>query len=143
MQITLGTYNGKKIRWSLIRNGREKSLYLCDELLKRCHFGESNDYMRSEVRNVCLDIFEQCFTDEEKKRLYIHPEIGDPVFLLRKKEYIEYRNVVKKCDKRWWLRSPGNHPNCSSGVDFCGGVYSFGVFYAFLCIRPAILVNRT
>ena len=134
---------GKQISWSLIGTIYGNNLYLCDEIVKICKFGETVEYESSIVRNVCDEIFYQCFCEDERDALAFHPELGYAVFVLSKQEYEKRRRKIKEIKSPWWLRSCSIFPFKNEiyyvdGID----VYWIGMIYGVLGVRPAILLKK-
>lgn len=48
----------------------------------------------------------------------------------------------RACGSWWWLRSPGNNPNCAAFVSASGYVFALGdfVYYNFGGVRPALQI---
>ena len=64
---------------------------------------------------------------------------NDPIFLLSKEEYEEYKDKIPKINCCWWLKSPGYSPKRSACVNY-GGVGDFGydICDQFTGVRPAL-----
>ena len=142
-QLQLGRPIVKSFTWSKIGEIDGNDLYLCDTALTDGRFGESHDYMSSAVRKKCLEIYNECFSDDERALLVKHPKLGDPVFLLGKDEYIEHRYAIKPMGSYWWLRSPGGSPDVAAFVGVYEGVYDSSVDSDILGLRPAIILKTT
>lgn len=80
------------------------------------------------------------FSDEEKAHICNHQELDDPIFLLSSKEYLMYKDAVKKFRSPWWLRSQSKQPLKVETVDDTD-VVDYGVSRGIPVIRPAILLK--
>ena len=146
-QLCIGKPIVKPLTWSIIGKIGENSLYLCDSIIDNSCFGETNDYMLSEVRKRCLSFYES-LTDEERACLVNHPEIGDPVFLLSVEEYKEHKEYITPTREPWHLRSQDDESRYRtlhvgySGRVWQGLVWQGLVYEEPIGIRPAILVKE-
>lgn len=136
---------GKKvITWSKIGDLNGKNLYLCDTILGYSKFGEKQEYAISIVRDMCRDLYTECFSEEERKGMIPHPEIQDSVFLLSDVEYIKYSDAIQPVKSRWWLRSPSClAADFASYVDNPDGLYYARVSTRTFGLRPAIILKRS
>lgn len=134
---------GKKvITWSRIGEVDGNDLLLCDTVFDSLEFGKTNEYESSTVRKRCRELYNECFSEEERNCLVEHPIIGDHVFLLSKEEYLKHKYVINTVRWSWWLRSPGSYPNSAAYVYVDGGVSNDYVSYGYLVLRPAIILRK-
>lgn len=134
---------GKYISWSLIGTIDGNNLYLCDEILKICNFGTTTDYNTSIVRNACLEIRNQYFSEDKREAIAIHPELGHDVFVLSRQEYEKRRRKIKEIKSPWWLRSSCIRPY-QNYIHYVDGlnIHSINLNYGILGVRPAIILKK-
>lgn len=67
----------------------------------------------------------------------------DELFLLSKKEYKKYENVIPKCRVTWWLRSPGFDVEHTLYIKHSNAIIAYGMNVRNECIgvRPALKIN--
>ena len=67
----------------------------------------------------------------------------DKIFLLSKKEYKKYENVIPRCKTSWWLRSPGFDDEYTIYVNRSDAIIGYGVNVRseYLGIRPALKID--
>lgn len=66
----------------------------------------------------------------------------DVIFLLSEHEYMKYRESIPKLNVNWWLRSPGYIPGSVAFVVGDGSLSYDRVNYAYICIRPALYLDK-
>ena len=67
----------------------------------------------------------------------------DKLFLLSKKEYRKYENVIPECRISWWLRSPGFDTEHTVYVNHSNAIIGYGMNVCSEClgVRPALKIN--
>lgn len=67
----------------------------------------------------------------------------DKLFLLSKKEYKKYENVIPKCKTSWWLRSPGLDDEHTVYINHSNAIIGYGVNVRSEClgVRPALKID--
>ena len=163
--ITLGTWDGKPIKWMVI-NETEKTMFLFSvyvlnyETIKFDNSNSHNKWIKSDVRKYLSEKFSTMFNQEEIK-LIINcclPDCDnskDNIFLLSVEEARKYltENERKTVNQSgwYWLRSPSPLKNNTVAYVWDNGIINDnnvkGCYAESGCngscgIRPAIMIRK-
>lgn len=111
--IEFGHYNGKPIKWKILRKNNGYVYMISVEELCRKYFHnnnnrESNNWVKSDLRKwLNGEFFESAFTQNEKEKICM---VGlDKVTLLTKEEAESLMSKKERANNsNWWLRSAEN-----------------------------------
>ena len=142
--VTLGTWDGKPIKWIVLKESKLGSVVISKDCLFPRQFDSKNrDWSDSDIRAYLnREFFQQAFRAEEQKRIIntiIDGQKTD-IFLLSKEEAGNWMTEnERRCAGIWFLRSRYDS-NCIDAVYGGGGFTSIGRRAGFY-IRPAFILD--
>ncbi|MDY5027022.1 MAG: DUF6273 domain-containing protein [Oliverpabstia sp.] len=169
--ITFGQWDGKPIKWLVLKEDGFKTLVISKCPLFSCRFNENrndgNLWKTSSLRNYLNSTFwETAFSAEEKKKvvncMLEHPDhTKDNVFVLSKEEAEnlltqkertfgnEFYDKCRSCAVNWYNNGYGvcSYLRSSYSSDTIyrvrpGGSIDYTSMNSFLCIHPALYLKE-
>jgi len=143
--VTLGTWDGKPIKWIVLKESKLGSVVISkDGLFQREFDSQNRDWPDSDIRAYLNGkFFQQAFRAEEQKRIIntIIDGKKTDIFLLSKEEAENWMTSNERnCAGEWFLRS--RHDSNYTDVVYCNsGGFSYIERRAGCYIRPAFILD--
>ena len=142
--VTLGTWDGKPIKWIVLKESKLGSVVISKDGLFKMPFDYKNrDWPDSDIRAYLnREFFQQAFRAEEQKRIIntIIDGKKTDIFLLSKEEAENWMTENERCCSGTWFLRSRYSSSCARAVYGSGSITyesMSGTYY----IRPAFILD--